>query len=489
MNLGQKARSAVIWNTAFNLFRDFLQFGTMLVLVRVLPPEAYGKFGMVMSIVGFLGIFSFNSFLFHIIQIQDDDSVDYHLHFTAGAIINLTMFLVAHGIAAVLHSTTTYRPVANLLHVLSFTFLLEWPCEFRRKMLERAFDWKRLRLLHGAGLLCSSTLAVLMGLRGAGAYALVVPGITVTLPFIFDLFIVTQWRPDWRWSWQNYRAAWVFGWNRIGSGLAMSGRQLLESSTLVKSLGYAQLGVFNRSLGLSQMFCLKFSVQLMYAIYPVLTRLNSDPSNTMRVNGLVLRVVAWVVIPTATVFSALAEPVVAFIYGKQWVAVIPLLPWAMLSGVAVSLAYTLNYLLLSQRRPRLCLYADILNLLGTITLLALALQTGVKFYLAGLALLNLGIVGLAAMWLCKMQALDFNGLMRALVPPAIASGFSLAVCEVCCRITQCQPHTPLEATGYGLSMVLVYILLLRLAAAPHLSELLPYLPGRAYAQRLLLLRT
>jgi O-antigen/teichoic acid export membrane protein len=56
--LGQRARQAVYWNTGFNLFRDLLQFAVMLVLVRILSPDAYGQFGLVTSIIGFISVFA-----------------------------------------------------------------------------------------------------------------------------------------------------------------------------------------------------------------------------------------------------------------------------------------------------------------------------------------------------------------------------------------------------------------------------------------------
>jgi len=55
----------IIWNTGFNFFRDVLQFATMLVMIRLLPPGAYGHFGFVTSIVGFLSMFAFGNFIAH----------------------------------------------------------------------------------------------------------------------------------------------------------------------------------------------------------------------------------------------------------------------------------------------------------------------------------------------------------------------------------------------------------------------------------------
>ncbi len=91
---------------------------------------------------------------------------------------------------------------------MSITFLLEWPCELRRKMIEREFDWKRLRLLEAIGLIAGALLALSMAWAGAGTYTLLVPGMLVTLPFIYDLFVIEKWRPTWSWSWDRYRPAW-----------------------------------------------------------------------------------------------------------------------------------------------------------------------------------------------------------------------------------------------------------------------------------------
>src|SRR6185295_3935930 len=197
--LGHKARSAVLWNAGFNIFRDLMQFVVMLVLVRVLAPEAYGQFALVGSVVGFISIFSFNNFIAHTLQVKSDDEVHYQEHFTAGAVLQLGMCVVTNLAAFALRWFPKYAPVAPLVHVMSLTFLLEWPCEVRRKMIERQFDWRSLRILHGVGLLLNAIVAVVLAVCGAGTLALLVPGLMVTLPFIYDLFVRQGWRPTWSW--------------------------------------------------------------------------------------------------------------------------------------------------------------------------------------------------------------------------------------------------------------------------------------------------
>lgn len=483
-----KARSAVIWNAGFNLFRDLLQFVTMLVLVRLLPPRAYGEFGFVTSVVGFMSIFAFGNFIAHALQVKDAKDARFQEHFTAGAVLNIGMFCVANLVAFALRTSSEWAQVAPLLHVMSLTFLLEWPCEVRRKMIEREFDWKTLRILHGIGLALTALLAIGMALGGFGTYALLVPGLAVTLPFICDLFVRMRWRPTWEWSWSSYKPAAQFGVTRIGSGLVLNGRQLMESAVFASILGFAALGVFNRSIGLAQLFCGKVASQLVYAIYPILTRIDNKEANAARVGGLVIQTVAWSAIPLATAFAVLAGPFVRLIYGENWLAVIPLVPWAMGWGVAAALFHATYMLLLARQQQRWCLIADAAILLGTALALFAALPFGMRPYLiAATAVQVLGLV-LVTFWLWKVNGLRVAAWVSSFGPAAVAAAAgALAIHLAVPDLLAGRTVSVALAIALGGAFMLVYVLMLRLCFKRQLLPLLPYLPARTRIQKLLLL--
>jgi len=487
--LGQRARNAVMWNTGFNLFRDLLQFAVMLVLVRILTPEAYGKLALVTSIIGFIAVFSYNQFLSYIIQVRDNNQVHYQEHFTAGAVMACILFVVTNIVAWILRRLEVSSEIAPLLHLMSLSFLNAFPCDFRIKMLEREQDWKRLRLLHSSGLIVSAILGVGMAWTGAGVYALLVPGMVVNLPFTLDLCFWLRWRADWTWSWNNYKAAWTFGMTRIASAFTSNGRQLLESTMLTNALGLSGLGIVNRAMGLAQIFCQKFAFQLMYAIYPALTRLESEIVSVARVNGLVLRIVAWVVIPLGTVFSALATPVVLTVYGERWHDVIPLLPFGMLYGAMAALSETANTLLLSRQRPRLCLIVDIVVLVGTCTMLVWVLPLGAKYYLGSLAMVHGITLGLMTYWLLRIGALSHTAVVAAVVPPTITSALAYFVCDFLRHTRLIEVNQFWAAVAYGVLFSLLYLFCLRLIFSRSLSEIVPHLPGSVILSRLLVLPT
>jgi len=488
-SFGSKARSAVIWNTGFNLFRDLLQFGTMLVLVRILKPESYGEFAMVTSVMGFLSIFSHNNFIAHILQVKDEADARYQEHFTASSLIQVCIFLITNMVALALYWVPTYAPIAPFLHVMSIAFLLEWPCELRRKMIEREFDWKRLRLLQAIGLIAGALLALAMAWAGAGTYTLLVPGMLVTLPFIYDLFIIEKWRPTWSWSWDQYRPAWRFGLTRLGSGLAINIKQLMESGVLVAILGFAMLGVFGRAIGLAQMFCQRIATQLMYSIYPILTRINEREGDPARVGGLVLRMVAWTAVPIAVVFAALAEPVVRVVYGKNWADVTPLLPWAMAWGVLSAVTHATYMLLLARHQTRLCLYADLGILFGTCVALALALPHGLIAYIGSVCGFQIITTGVLTIWLKQFRALSLPGIFYAFIPPLIAGLIAWGALHLFVTNTYDRGEfsVPISVV-WGASFSLLYMVILRIGFSRQLAELANYLPASKSINRFLALK-
>jgi O-antigen/teichoic acid export membrane protein len=480
-----KARSAVLWNTGFNFFRDLLQFVQMLVLARILSPADYGMFNLVTSIVGFLAIFSATNFLAFTLHVDSDDETHFQDQFTASAILQLNVFVVANLIALFLARSQDYAKVAPLLHVMSLTFLLEWSCELRRKMLERQLDWKSLRTLQAAGLVMSVIVAILMAWMGAGAYALVFPGMLVTAPFIYDLFVKQGWRPTWQLSWKNYRSSFRFGLSRVGAGIAVAGRQLLESSMLAAIIGFGPLGMVNRAVGVSQLACGKIATQLMYSIYPILPRLDLQTGQARTAGNLILRIVGWTIIPLGVCLSVLAVPVIRTVYGEKWLTAAPMLKWTLGWVVTSSLLQIAYSLSLARRMIRLCLALDIAALVTTALCLRLLLVHGVIVYIAGLIVSYQVSLWVTIVALVRKEALSYRGVLLAFGPPIVASTFLLIIASIVSTALRFCPDHFWSAAAWGTLFFLGYVAFIRVAFVAALSEMTAYLPFKAAIHRIL----
>jgi O-antigen/teichoic acid export membrane protein len=486
-SLGRKAVSGVLWNTGLNVFRDVLQFGVMLFLVRLLAPAAYGQFGLVTSVMGFLSVFSFRFFLEHTLQIRPGGEVDYQIHFTAGAVIQLALFLATNVAAEVLRWFPTYAPVASLVHVMSILCLIDLTNEFRARMLERDMDWKRLRILQAIGVVVNAVVSVIMAAAGFGAYALLVPGLLMGLPTTIDLFFVQRWRPTWKWDMAAFGPAWRYGLTRMMSGIFIFGRPLVESALLVKLAGFTLYGIYGRALGLAAICCLKVPSLLMQSVFPVLTKLEPGSSSSSKASTLVLCSVTWTTFPLAAAVSVLTPSMVHILYGNRWTGAIPFLPWAMAAGLATAVAQTGSVLLVSSLQQKKCLYIDTITTAGTILGLLFLAPHSLQWYLMGTAVMQAAAFGLTLMWLYRLRTIDFPGIANSLLLPAANVGISFLALEFV------RPYLDTSTLAgtlcYGTLFAIIYLVLLRLTSRRQCREVVRFLPGHSYLERWLALET
>jgi O-antigen/teichoic acid export membrane protein len=476
-DLASKAKSGVLWITGLNLFRDVLQFGTMLVLVRLLAPKAYGEFSLITSVMGFFTVCSFRSFVEQTMQLRPNEPVDYQNHFTFGGLIQAVMFGAVNLAAVILRHFPKYAEVAPVFHLTSIFFLLDWPSELRLKMLERELNWKRLRTLQAVGVAGNALLAILLAMLGLGVYALVLPGMMMLLPLIWDLFVSAKWRPDWTFRPGRYKAAWAYGWTRIMAGILTSSRSVLEGAVVVQFAGFSQLGIMGRAVGLASLCCLKIPAFLTSSLYPVLTRLSRTSEAFGRGNAILLRLISWMVIPAAVLFSMTAPPLIRLVYGSKWDAAVPLLPWALAAGTAASLYMVSTMLMLANVQHRRCAVGELFTLISVVLCLYFVLPLSIASYLCSVAIVQWCVL-MWMLWSLKTTgALSTEALIRGLAVPLGASAAGWAACSLCSMIGILPQSSRLAYLGAVAPLfLLLYGLCIRTTCPRELRELINYSP-------------
>lgn len=383
-SLLESAKGAVLWGGGATVVRDVMQFGTMLILVRLLTPEDYGRVALAQSIIGVISVFSFGTFITHALQVRDPNRIDWQSHFTAGLFINAILFFSILLIAWGLYQTDQYAAAALPLMGMATLLLVEIFGSLRHRMLESRHEWKRFRLLTIYGSLLGNLAGILVALAGGGYWALVVQVPLFGVPAAIDLILKERWFPRWEFSWNSYREAFHFGIRRMGSGLSARGRQAVEQSVLAGTYSFADLGVFTRTIGLGTLIVGRLGSIVMMMLYPVITRVEAGSHRFREIARKVFGVVALVTVPLAFFLAGNAEGVVDLLYGNQWRAVAGLLPLGVASVAISGLTGVANSLLLANEQIRQCFWLDLLAAISAVVLVFWLIPMGLKAYLLGL---------------------------------------------------------------------------------------------------------
>jgi O-antigen/teichoic acid export membrane protein len=481
------ARRAVLWSGGLTLVRDVLQFATMLVLVRLLSQEDYGRVALAQAVLGLLSVASFKTFVTHVFQAREPASIDWQAQFTAAVVLNSVIFAVTLIVAALLSLTDAYAGAALPLAVLSLVFLIEIPSNLRQSMLQVAHDWRRLQSLMMLGAFLGFVAALAIAAFGGGIWALVIPGLLFGLPAAIDLVCCANWRPDWSWSWQRYRSAGRFGIARMGSASLSSGRLTLEQASLARIYDFGALGVFTRSIGLATLIVGRIGPLVVSSLYSVLTRAHPRSDQFRRMTSLIFRAVAWSTIPAATFLALAAADTVALLYGAKWTEVATLLPVAAVYVALSGLGAVAYSVLLANNETRACLAIDVASAALAVVLVFWLVPLSPQLYLVGLVVHGALVLAILLTVLGLTGGIGVGAVISALGPPLAASAFALAVVF---GLRATLPHVDIlalrltnETVIFGLALVVVF----RLAFEQSLFELVSLTPKAWQLQRLLFL--
>ena len=329
----------VAWTTGYRVFATFAQFGAMLVLVRIIPPEEYGRAGAVVGVLTILNVLSCRAFFSQALQLPKGEEPDWTMHWRAGL-----WFVPSH------------RSIATLLHLASLGILIECPSTLRSTMLQRALDFPRLRILDGISKTFSILTMLSLGVAGFGALAIVAgANVIPAIPGAIDLLLVHRFRPRSGWfkflDWRRYKASLLFGFQQSWSGLLQSLRGALEAAVLPLQLGFAALGLLQRAQSLFLATVGQVNSIFAETVYPLLPKHAAEPERYRNTATLFLQVVFWIVLPGAVFVAWQGKAALRVLYGERWIAADPLIaPGAVIGAAGLSLRRRLQH---SSRKDRL----------------------------------------------------------------------------------------------------------------------------------------
>lgn len=358
----QSATKAIGLNAIFYGAQDLLQLLTMLILVRILLPEDYAIFALVLTTHGLIGAFAHQSFIAHSLQVDIKQEINYDIYMTFSGFIQFFCFCLCNVFAFFYEGSGDINNLSLFLHVLSFTFLIEWFSELIFKVYERNESWQRRRTLQLIWCAALSVITIFLAVFGLGIWSLIIPTLLQQVIFLYDLFVYHQWRFRWNADWKEYKAAWSFGWYRIGSLLLQRLRIWVEPWLLLQFLVLADLGFFTRGLGLAQILVYRVCVTVMMTIFPYISKLRLNSKETQNANNKLILYIMLIVVPLSIGLVCYAPFVIALLYGANWGQVSNILgPLSIICGLN-GMIYVLSSLSLANQNFRIPVVTDFILL-------------------------------------------------------------------------------------------------------------------------------
>jgi O-antigen/teichoic acid export membrane protein len=306
------------WNVIAQIARQASRTVVAIALARLLTPSEFGLAGMALAFTGLAVVFSDVGLGVALVQrkeISEDDrctafwtSVGAGLVLTAAGVLSAPLLARFYG----------NSHVAPLFAVTSLSFFFVALQSTQSSLLQREMNFKALELRLIGATVAGGAAGLVAAVMGAGAWALVVQQLGMSVVSTVLLWRSSPWRPKLRFSRQSLRALRGVGGTVWGSRLLGFVGSNADNIIVGRVLGEEALGLYAVGFNLITLPLVRLVTPIQDTLFPAFSQFQDDRRRLadlwLRSNRVVMAIVAPVIVGLAIT----ADDAVDVVLGARW---------------------------------------------------------------------------------------------------------------------------------------------------------------------------
>lgn len=386
-------KKGIAWSSIGQIGTQVISFGFGIILARLLLPSEFGLLAMVLVFTGLADIFKDLGFGAAIIQKKEVSEDDLSTSFWLNVIVGVFLFSIFYFTSELIASFYDNPLMANITKVVAANFIISAISATHQSIVIRTLDFKLRAQFNLVSVLGSSIIGVYLAINDYGVWSLIISlmGRNILLTVLYWLNVT--WKPKFIFNKKSFSNLFKFGsvatLNSFLGYLSKNADNLL----IGKLLGDYSLGLYSRAYGLMLLPIRNISDGFKTAMFPTLSKIQDNKVEVKRLYLKSIKLVAFVSFPMMFGMSALCEPLVLFLYGENWMDMVPVLKLLSLLGALSSLMTFNGTIFYSLGRPEI----ETKIYLITTPILLLGFFIGIEFG---------GLIGLA--WALIIVELAFS---------------------------------------------------------------------------------
>jgi len=482
-DIGRRAVRGGTVTLGAQMVKMVVQFGTIVIMARMLAPEAFGLIAMVAAINTLLDLVKELGLSSATIQRPDitheQVSALFWINAGIGAVLALGLALSAPAIAWFYGEPD----LVLMTQVLAIGFLLSGLTVQHWALLRRQMRFMPVALIDAGAEVVGFAVAIAMAWAGFDYWSLVAQRLISPLLVLAGCWALCGWRPS-----RPARAAGIgdllrYGASVTGANLAVALTRSIDQVIIGRLWGPSMLGLYERALKLLMLPINNINAPMYAVAMPGLSRLTDREDRYRQLFADMLQWLAMLTMPLFAMVPVMADWVVLLLFGPKWTDGVPLVAWFGFAACFLPTMLALGLLYLSQNRTGEMFRATLVDCALSIVGIFAGLRFGVTGIAASYALTGLFVRTPVACWLATRRGpVRLRDLHGAVLPSIVAALVAVAVVMLLRRFVipaQIMPVLGLcLGTGAGLAAAAVALVLIpssrrSLTALRHLRQLKP----------------
>lgn len=406
---------------------------SIVVLARLLTPEDYGLFGMVVAVTGFLEIFRSLGLLEAIVKEPDLDDTQLTALWiiTAAAGIGLAALTLALApVLAWFYNDPRLLPIAI---ALAPTFVVAGISIQHNALLRREMRFKAVLGVEVLFIGASVGVSILFASLGFGYWSLVAGTIAAETVSTVALWVAHKWRPRRPANFATAGSMLRFGLHVQAATILAVVPIKLDNILVGRFWGGAALGLYSRAFNLVFLPLDQLVVSTNLLAVPTLSRLRGDPTRFRAYYLKALSLVTHFSMPASMFLIVMSEEIIALILGDKWQAATPIFRILSIVSLAIPIGESHKWVNVALGRGHKMLRISAFISVAFVSAMLIGMQWG-PVGIAGSITISYWLVLLPILaYALHGSPVDFPSMLRTLIRPfltAISVGLALLAYKI-----------------------------------------------------------
>jgi len=313
-----KSLSAFAWELGGATGKQFVGILISIVLARLLTPADFGLVGMAAAFIVFSEIFIDAGFSNVIIQSDSIDNIKLSTIFFINVFLGLFLNILFFCFSDLIGNYFNNADVSLIVKIYSFSFIFRSLGSVQEALIRKNLQHKSLAQASIIGLAFGGFIAIILVLFGFGYWSLVIQTFLASITRLVWLWRNSSWRPIAKFSLQSLRGQFGFGMSLFFSGLITNVYSQFDTLVIGKYFNTAILGQLYRAKSFSDIIYRFLSRPIGNVFFPYVSQIKHDRNLLANRTLLATRYLILVLCSAGVMLFFLSEPIVLFIFGKQW---------------------------------------------------------------------------------------------------------------------------------------------------------------------------
>ena len=422
-------------------FKVAIQLGTVMILSRLLPPQAFGLLAMIAALTEILE--QIKDFGLSAATIQKPDITHdqvtalFWINSAAGVAVALALFAGA----PLLAQFYGQPELTDITRWLALAFIVSGATAQHWALLRRQMRFSTIAWIDVGSELLGMATAVVAALAGAGLWALVAQRLVYCGVVMLGTWSTSRWRPGWPRRCAGMKSLLVFGGSVTGNGIVNILGRNIDQVLIGWFWGPLSLGLYERAYKLLMNPINTVTVPLYSVGMPALSRLHDDPERYRRAYVSLSEKLAMLTVPAGALMVVTADWIVALLLGAQWHDSAPILAWLGVAAALLPVGVTTGLLFVTQDRAPELFKVGVLASAVSIVSILIGLPFGPTGVAASFALGSTFVRVPMCFWLAGRKGPVTVADLFASVAPSVIAGCAVFAAVFAFR------HLPLVETA------------------------------------------